>query len=109
VVDFPVDDGAITPRQASKRLAIWLWLGLCAFAGVVIIPLFIAGGGFKLPELTCNDVIVGHTPDMLMLLGVGGSSPIYEPRYQIVIRDIPIPVPPTLTKMFMKGSRCGQP
>jgi hypothetical protein len=109
VVDFPVDDGAITPRQASKRLAILLRLGILAFAGVVIIPLFILSGGLKIPELTCNDIIVGHTPNMLPLLGVGGSSPIYEPRYQIVIRDIHIPLPPTLTKMFMKGSRCGQP
>ena len=104
MVDFPVDDGAITPRQASKRLAIWLRLGILAFAGVIIIPLFILGGGLKIPELTCTDVIVGNN---LMLMGVGG--PIYEPRYQIVIRDIPILLPPRLTKMFMKGSRCGQP
>jgi hypothetical protein len=27
----------------------------------------------------------------------------------VVIRDIQIPLPPALTKMFMKGSRCGQP
>lgn len=109
MVDFPVDDGAITPRQASKRLVFLLRLGIFAFVGVLIIPFFIVGGRFKIPELTCNDVIVGHTPDLLPLLGVGGSSPIYEPRYQIVIRDIPIPLPPTLTKMFMQGSRCGQP
>jgi len=104
VVDFPVDDGAITPRQASKRLAVLLRLGILAFVGVIIVPIFIVGGRFKIPELTCNEVIVGNN---LLLLGVGG--PIYEPRYQIVIRDIHIPFPPTLTKMFMKGSRCGQP
>ena len=103
MVDFPVDDGAITPRQASKRLAIWLRLGILAFAGVIIIPLFILGGGLKIPELTCTDVIVGNN---LMLMGVGG--PIYEPRYQIVIRGMPVLLPPPLTKMFMKGSRCGQ-
>ena len=103
MVDFPVDDGAITPRQASKRLAVLLRLGILAFVGVIIVPIFIVGGRFKIPELTCNEVIVGNN---LLLLGVGG--PIYEPRYQIVIRDIHIPLPPTLTKMFMKGSRCGQ-
>jgi hypothetical protein len=104
VVDFPADDGPITPRQASKHLAILLRLGIFAFAGVLILPIFIVGGRFKIPELTCNEVIVG---DNLMLMGVGG--PIYEPRYQIMIRDIEIPLPPRLTKMFMKGSRCGQP
>ena len=104
MVDFPVDDGAITPKQASKRLAVLLRLGILAFVGVIIVPIFIVGGRFKIPELTCNEVIVGNN---LLLLGVGG--PIYEPRYQIVIRDIHIPLRPTLTKMFMKGSRCGQP
>ena len=103
MVDFPVDDGAITPKQASKRLAVLLRLGILAFVGVIIVPIFIVGGHFKIPELTCNEVIVGNN---LLLLGVGG--PIYEPRYQIMIRDIHIPLPPTLTKMFMKGSRCGQ-
>jgi hypothetical protein len=109
VVDFPVDDGPIAPRQASKRLAILLRLGILAFAGVLIITMFTSGGGIKIPEMECTDVVVGHTPNFLPLLGVGGSRPLYEPRYQIVIRDIPILLPPTLTKMFMKGSRCGQP
>lgn len=104
VVDFPVDDDAITPGQASKRLALLLRLGIFAFVAVMIIPIFIVGSRFKIPELTCNEVIVGNN---LLLLGVGG--PIYEPRYQIVIRDIHIPLPPTVTKMFVKGSRCGQP
>jgi hypothetical protein len=103
VVDFPVD-GAITPRQASKLLGLLWRLGIFAFVGVIIIPLFIVGGRFKMPELTCNEVVVGNN---LMMMGVGG--PIYEPRYQIVIRNIQIPLPPTLTKMFLKGSRCGQP
>jgi hypothetical protein len=107
VVDFPVDDGAITPRQASKRLALLLRLSIFAFVGVVIIPLFIVGGRFKIPELTCTELIVGHDSGLL-LMGVGGG-PIYEPRYQVVIRDIQIPLPPALTKMFMRGSRCGQP
>jgi hypothetical protein len=107
VVDFPVDDGAITPKQASKRLAILLRLGIFAFAGIVIITLFTSGGGIKIPEIECSDVIVGHNSGLL-LLGVGGG-PIYEPRYQIVIRDSHIPLPPVLTKIFVKGSRCGQP
>jgi hypothetical protein len=104
VVDFPVDDAAITPRQASKRLALLLWLGI-AFVGMIILPIFIVDGRLKIPELTCTEVIVGHNSGLL-LMGVGGG-PIYEPRYQIVIREIPIPLPPALTKMFMKGSRCG--
>jgi hypothetical protein len=109
VVDFPVDDGSIAPSQASKRLALLFRLGIFAFVGVLIIPLFVSGGGIKIPELQCDDVIVGHRPNMMALLGVGGGGLIYEPRYQIVIRDIPILLPSTLTKMFMKGSRCGQP
>jgi hypothetical protein len=40
VVDFPVDDGSITPKNASERLAILLRLGIFAFAGVIIITMF---------------------------------------------------------------------
>jgi hypothetical protein len=107
VVDFPVDDAVITSRQASERLAIWLRLGIFAFVGVIIIPLFILGGHLKIPDIQCSNVIVGYTPNMMTLLGAGGSSPIYEPRYQIVIRDLAIPLPAGLTKIFVKGSRCG--
>jgi hypothetical protein len=110
VVDFPVDDGAIAPKKASKHLAILLCLGIFTFAGVIIITMFTLEGGIKLPEIIeCNDVVVGHTPNMLPLLGAGGSSPIYEPRYQIVVRNIGVPLPVSLTKKFIKGSRCGQP
>ena len=109
MVDFPVDDSAITPKKASKHLAILLRLGIFAFAGVIIITMFTSGDGIKIPEIQCNDFVVGHTPNMLPLLGVGGSSPIYEPRYQIVVRNIAIPLPVNLTKIFMKGNRCGQP
>jgi hypothetical protein len=108
LIAFPADDYANTPAKASKRLALLPRLGLFAFVAVPIIPLFIVGGRLKIPELTCNDVVVGHTPNLLPLLGVGGSGPIYEARYQIVIRDMPTPLPPALTKMFVKGSRCGQ-
>jgi hypothetical protein len=107
VVDFPVDDGVMTPRQASRRLAILLRRGIFAFAGVIIIMMFTSSGGIKIPEIECSNVIVGHNSG-LTLLGVGGGA-IYEPRYQIVIRDIHIPLPPTLIKMFTKGNRCGQP
>jgi len=107
VVDFPVDAGAITPKQASKRLAILLRLGLFAFAAVIIITMFTSAGGVKIPAIECSNVIVGHNSG-LTLLGVAGG-PIYEARYEIMIRDIHIPVPPALTKMVVKGSRCDQP
>jgi hypothetical protein len=102
VVDFPIDHGAITPKQASKRLAILLRLGIFAFVGVVIITLFTAGGRFTLPTIECNEVVVST----LIPLGIPAS--ITQPRYQIVIRDIHIPLPFALTKMVMKGNRCGQ-
>jgi hypothetical protein len=109
VVDFPIDDDIITPKKASKHLAILLRLGMFAFAGVIIITMFPSEGGIKIPEIQCNDVVVGYTANMLSLLGSGGGSPIYEARYQIVVRNTAIPLPVSLTKLFLKGSRCGQP
>jgi hypothetical protein len=109
VVDFPAADGAITPQQASKFLAILLRFRLFAFVGVIIIG-FTTGGGIKLPEIGCDEVVVGHKPSMLPLLGVGGpGGAIYEARYQITIRDVRIPVPYVITKWFTNGLRCGQP
>jgi hypothetical protein len=105
VVDFPVDGGANYAKAASKRLAIWLRLGVFAFAGVIIIPLFILGRQFNVPEIECSDVVVQSS---LIPLGIPVGE-ISEPQYQIVVCDISIRLPPTLTKMFMKGSRCGQP
>ena len=104
-----MSDGAITPQQASKFLAILLRLCLFAFVGVIIIG-FTTGGGIKLPEIGCDEVVVGHKPSMLLLMDVGGGgAAIYEARYQISIRDVRIPVPYFITKWFTNGLRCGQP
>jgi hypothetical protein len=105
VVDFPVDDAAIRPRQATKRLAIWLRLGIFAFVGVIIIIFTDGSGRIKIPEIQCQDVVVQSS---LIMLGIPVGE-ITEPRYQLLVKYIPIPLPVTLTKMFMKGSRCGQP
>ena len=107
MVDLPVETSAVTPEKASARLAILLFLGLLSLAGVVIITMPISKGGWKLPDIECNDTIVGHTPNTLLLLGVGGSRPIYEAKYAIAIRDIRIPLPAALVRIFVKGSRCG--
>jgi hypothetical protein len=108
VVDIGVEDSTVRPKKASAMLAILLLLGLLTFAGVVIITIPISAGGLKLPEVECSDIVVGHTTSMLLLLGVDGSHPIYEPKYEIVIRDFHIPLPPALMRIFVKGSRCGQ-
>ena len=55
-----------------------------------------------LPDVQCKNVVVGHTPNMLMMMGVGSSHPIYEPKYEIVIKDIHIPLPAALMKIFVQ-------
>jgi hypothetical protein len=106
MVDLQIEASAITPRKASRRLAILLLLGILSFVGVIIITAPITRGGLKLPDIECSDIVVGHTPNTLLLLGVGGSRPIYEPKYEIVIRDIHIPLPTALIRIFVQGSRC---
>jgi hypothetical protein len=83
VVDLPVEARVVTPKQASKRLATLLLLGLLSFVGVIIITMRVSNGGLRLPEIECNDIVVGHTPNMLLLLHVGGSRPIYETKYEL--------------------------
>ena len=106
MVDIPANDRPVTPTKASRRLAILLRRGLLIFAGVIIIMMSVSKG-VKLPDIECSDVIVGHTPDNLSLMGVGGSSPIYESRYEFVIMDIHVPLPSELTRKFWKSNRCG--
>jgi hypothetical protein len=65
----------------------------------------ISNGGFNLPDIECSDIIVGHTS--LLPLGIPASSPIFEAKYEIVIRNIHITLPAALTRIFVKGSRCG--
>jgi hypothetical protein len=107
VVDLGVEDNAaVRPKRASAMLSILLLLGLLTFAGVVIITIPISRGGFKLPDVECSDIVVGHTS--LLPLRIPGSSPIYEPKYEIVIKNFHIPLPPALMRIFVKGGRCGQ-
>jgi hypothetical protein len=37
-------------------------------------------------------------------MGVGGSHPIYEAKYEIVIRDFHIPLPAALMRKIMQCS-----
>jgi hypothetical protein len=107
VVDLPLEPRAVTPQTASRRMAILLFRGLLVFVGVVIITMTVSKGGLKLPDIECNDIVVGHTPNMMMLMGVGSSHPVYEPKYEIVIRDFHVPLPTALVRIFVQGSRCG--
>jgi hypothetical protein len=108
VVDLGVEESAVRPNKASARLAILLLLGLLTFAGVVIIIMPISQGGLKLPDVECSDIVVARTPNRTSLMDVGGSNPIYDARYEIVIKNFHIPLPRASIRIFVKGSRCGQ-
>jgi hypothetical protein len=107
VVDLPVEARAVPPKTASARLAILLFLGLLVFVGVVIITMRTSKGGGELLGIECNDTIVGYAGGSMLLMGVGGRHPIYEPKYEIVIREFHIPLPAALVRIFVQGSRCG--
>jgi hypothetical protein len=64
-------------------------------------------GGGELLDIECSNVIIGHTANMRMLMGVGSSRPIYETKYETVIRDFHIPLPAALGRLLVDGSRCG--
>jgi hypothetical protein len=97
----------VAPNTASTRLAILLMLGLLSLVGVVIITMSVSKGGLNLPDIECKTIIVGHSPGGMMMRGAGGPQPIYEPKYEIVIRDVHIPLPTVLVRMFVAiGNRC---
>ena len=102
VVAIPVDDVATTPRRASKRLAVFLLFGLFAFVAVFITTPGLTGGRVKM-KIECKDVLISS------LVAMGIPTIITEPRYQLVVRNFNIPLPPELTWMFSKGGRCPEP
>jgi hypothetical protein len=104
VVDLPLEPRATPPKTALMRLVVLLFLGLLIFVAVIAIPMTKSKSG-DLPDVECNIVVVGHTPDMRMLMGVGSSHPILRPMYEFVIKNvIRVPLPAALMSMFMPCS-----
>jgi hypothetical protein len=99
--DLPNEPRPVTPKTASMRLAIFLFRGLLAFVGVVIITMILSKTG-ELPDIQCNIVAVGKTGGSMMMMGVGGSHPILGPIYELVVRNvIRVPLPAAWMNMIM--------
>lgn len=91
-----------TADRASKRLAIWLWLGVFTFAAVVVIT------SFPRVDITCKNVMVSNLMPMM------GGGIVSELHYQLVVGKVKVPLPPDwtswlppeLTMFVIEDGRC---